>query len=244
MIPKLVHYCWFGNQAMPDKVLKNIQSWKSSNPDYKFIEWNEQNFDINSSSFVKEAYSEEKWAFVTDYVRLYAVYNYGGFYFDTDVQLVKKLDEVNKVFPSGFMGFQGDNLVASGLGFAAPSKKKIIKEMMDVYNSVEFDEKKLENISCPILNTNVLIAHGLKRNGSIQSIDGLTILPKEFLCPLDLEHGKKEIDDNTIAIHYYNASWMSSYQRTRMHIILNVKRIIPQKLITYLRKMLRRFYSN
>lgn len=235
MIPKLVHYCWFGKKKMPKKMLKNIENWEKSNPDYKFIEWNENNFDINSNSFVKRAYCERKWAFVSDYVRLYAVYNYGGFYFDTDVHLIKSLNKVNDEFPSGFMGFQGNLLVASGLGFAALEKNAIIKEMMDMYSSIEFDKRKIEDISCPVINTKVLSLHGLKRDNKMQIINGLTILPKDFLSPLDLEHGKKKVDSNTIAIHYYNASWMGKYGRNRLHIILNIKRIMPRKFVNYLR---------
>lgn len=238
MIPKIVHYCWFGQSRMPIKLKRNIETWKKMNPDFTFIEWNERNFDIQlANNFVKEAYRNREWAFVSDYVRLYVIYKYGGFYFDTDVKLLKKLDDVEKTFPNGFMGFQNNEFVNSGLGIASKSGSEIIKEMLEIYNHNKFAVNKKIDFACPIINTQVLKKYGLIQNNSMQLIKEITILPTEYLSPITLSEGKKKVTKNTIAIHEYNGSWMKWTLRLRMRFILFIKKLLPNSVVQVVKRM-------
>lgn len=241
MVPKIIHYCWFGKNKMPHKLVRNINSWEKMNPSFKVIKWDESNFNImESNKFVKDAYLSENWAFVSDYVRLYAIYNYGGVYLDTDVKLIKSLDQVLLRFPNGFMGYEDEDYVASGLGFAAEEKNKIIGEMLQYYNTISFDQNNKDDIACPIINTKILRKHGLLGNNKKQKINNITILPMEYLCPKNLEDGKVKITNNTISIHEYNASWMSFHKRSRIKIILFVKKILPLSTVNKLRRVFSR----
>ncbi len=241
MIPKIIHYCWFGNNKIPRKLVKNIESWRKNNPDFKIIKWDESNFDITKANdFVKNAYLNKHWAFVSDYVRLYAIYNYGGVYLDTDVELLRPLDEVLKEFPTGYIGYENNEFINSGLGFAAERNSKIISEMMDYYNVIVFNKTELEEIACPILNTKILITHGLVGNNQMQKIDDIAILPMEYLCPQTLGDGKRKITNNTISIHQYNASWLPSYKRNWIRVVMGIKKVLPTWMVKKLRNYLRK----
>lgn len=237
MIPKIVHYCWFGNKKKPLKVKKNIDNWKKNNPDFKLVEWNEKNFDISKScDFVKDAYSSQKWAFVSDYVRLYAIYNFGGVYLDTDVKLLKPLESVIDEFSGGYMGFEDANKIASGLGFGAPKNNPIIKRMMDYYLDMEFDKDKPEKQSCPIINSKIINDIGGRLNNKKQYIDEFCLLPTEYLCPFDIYSGQYNVTENTISIHMYDASWMRNDKKLWMYMIFHIKKILPNFLVRLLRK--------
>lgn len=240
MIPKIVHYCWFGNKEIPKKLKQNINSWKEENPDFKFICWNEKNFNLKSApSFVKKAYETQNWAFVADYVRLYAVYNYGGVYLDTDVELIKKLDVVVKKFSNGYMGFENRHQINTGLGFSAEKNNIFLKEMMDKYEKIDFDLQNKEAAACPIINTEILVNNGLILNNKLQVIKGFYILPTEYLCPLELGTGKLRITPNTISIHWYNASWMKGMDKVKIKSIMKMKKILPGHLVSFSRKFFR-----
>ena len=176
MIPRTIHYCWFGRNPKPKSVERCVASWKRQCPDYQIIEWNEDNFDVESAcDFVRQAYKNKKWAFVSDYARLQVVYDHGGIYLDTDVELLKSLDVLISA-GKGFMGFEKPDAIASGLGFAAEKGDSIIKEMMDYYSSLSFDTANPAQVKCPIINTLVLKRHGLELNNQLQLIDNLQIL--------------------------------------------------------------------
>ena len=136
MIPKVIHYCWFGNNKKPDLIEKCIESWKKYCPDYEIKEWNEDNFDINSLSYVKQAYMDKKYAFVSDYVRLYAVYTCGGIYLDTDVLLHNRIDELLNY--NCWLASDDVRYIPTGLGFGAEKNNKLIKEIMDPYNHYDY----------------------------------------------------------------------------------------------------------
>ena len=236
MIPKIIHYCWFGNSDVPMAVSKNVLEWSKLNPHFKIIQWDERNFSIDKAcSFVKDAYKNKDWAFVTDYVRLYAVFKYGGVYLDTDVKLLQPLQKVLNDYPAGYMGFESRNKVASGLGFAAQKGDLIIKEMLEYYHELEFNDNKLSDLACPVINTKILKRHGLKGNNTKQKIGNLVILPTEYLCPINIFSGEKLFTKNTISVHEYNASWMGKYERNRMYIIAGIKRYLPNRLVVKLR---------
>ena len=213
-IPKIINYCWFGGNEKSEKIKKCIESWKKICPDYKIIEWNEKNFDININEYVKEAYNSKKWAFVSDYARLWIIYNYGGIYLDTDVELLKKLDKLLEY--EAFFACENIKYVSTGLGFGAKKGNKLIKNILDDYNNLKFINKngEYDTTPCPVRNTKVFNKY-LNLNENYDKViirNSIIILPKEFFCPLDYETGKIKKTKNTIAIHWYEASWLNENQ--------------------------------
>ena len=220
MIPKKIHYCWFGGNSLPKDVKKCIKSWQKKCPDYEIIRWDENNFNINECEFIKEAYNHKKWAFVSDYARLKVIYENGGIYLDTDVELLKKLDELlnNKCY----LPIQQDGkFIATGLGFGAEKHQKIIYEMMKVYDNIKFDIDKLDDLSCPVLNTNILKKNGYKYKDSIiylKKIDTY-IYPPKYFDPIAPGKTQNLLCDDTYSIHHYNASWTSKKNKLKRKII-------------------------
>lgn len=214
MIPKIIHYCWFGNNEKPKLALKCIKSWRRYCPDYQIIEWNEENFDIQSCPlYVRQAYSEKKWAFVTDYVRLKVVYKYGGVYLDTDVELIKSLDQLLE--NQAFFGFENVNHIATGLGFGSIAREEILKELLEDYEEIPFvfSDGSFDLTPCPKRNTEIFLKHGLIQNDSRQILDDkILILPSSVLCPIDYNTGIKKITRDTVSIHHFSASWYSEEQ--------------------------------
>ena len=220
MIPKIIHYCWFGDAEPSDKMKKCMSSWKKYCKDYKIICWNEENIDFNHIAYLKEAYEEKKWSFVSDVVRLIAVSKYGGIYLDTDVELVNNLDSLLSY--KGYFGFEEGVYINTGLGFGAEKDNVFVKAMLEDYGNRHFKENGMMNmVPCPHLNTEVLEKMGLKRNGTFQIIDGTAFLPTEYLCPLDYQTGKIKMTDNTISIHHYNSSWMTEDDIRKREIFMH-----------------------
>ncbi|MCQ2517889.1 MAG: hypothetical protein MJ119_03925 [Lachnospiraceae bacterium] len=207
-IPRKIHYCWFGENPIPDKFLKNIESWKKFCPDYELVFWNESNYDYTKNQYMYEAYRSKKWGFVPDYARLDIIDRYGGIYLDTDVELVKPLDDL--LTCDLFCGFESNDYVAFGLGFGAAPNNKIIQEMMEYYETIHFlnEDGTMNLIASPVHQTSVLLKHGLKCDGSLQTIDGCTVFPIEYFAPIN-PYGLGEITDKTISIHKYAGTWLN-----------------------------------
>lgn len=204
MIPKVINYCWFGENKLPESAEKCIESWRKYCPNYEIKEWNETNFDLKCCSYVEEAYSAKKWAFVSDYARFWIIYNYGGVYFDTDVELIKPIDDIVKTGP--FMGCETENECNPGLGIGSPAGMKFYKEILSFYESIHF--KNDGNIETVVDYTSKLLkSHGWECNGSIENVEGINIYPKEYFCPMNYLTGKINISGNTRSIHHYTASW-------------------------------------
>lgn len=208
MIPKTINYCWFGGKPLPKLAKQCIASWRKHCPDYEIKEWNESNFNLNGCNFVKEAYEAQKWAFVSDYARLKIIYEEGGIYLDTDVEVIKKLDAFleNKCY----LGEETSGFVNTGLGFGAEKGSPIIKEMLDMYEDKHFKlaDGSYDMTPCPRLNTTPLSKHGYAFSGKqIWKGENVTVYPPEYFCPINYETGKKSITANTYSIHLYNASW-------------------------------------
>jgi len=208
MIPKIIHYCWFGGKEKPESVKRMIESWKKACPDFEIKEWNESNYDINKHPFMQKAKECGKWSFVSDFARLDILYENGGVYLDTDVELVKSLSPLCEL--KGFMGFERDDLVNDGQGFGGEQGLTVLKEMLEVYDGNSFDEGFVES---PILRTEVLARHGLVKNGSEQIIADMCILPREFFCPRNYYTGRIEITENTFGIHYYDGTWKNKKEK-------------------------------
>jgi len=224
-IPKVIHYCWFGDSKLPKLAEKCIKSWKKYCPDYKIICWNNENFDITSNQYVYEAYKAGKWAFVSDYVRLKVIYDNGGIYLDTDVELIKPIDKLLE--NRGYMGFDEKGIIATGLGFGAEKGNKLIGEMLKDYDNIPFllPDGTYDLTPCPDRNTDTLKRLGMDINNKSQVFMDTVFLPKEYLCPMDYYTGKKSITKNTYSIHHYCASWTSSVTKrtTKIKRIIGVK---------------------
>ena len=216
LIPKVLHYCWFGGAPLPDFVKKCIATWRQYCPDYEILEWNESNFDIHMNDFVEKAYQNKKWAFVTDYARLYIIYNNGGIYLDTDVELLRGLDKLLE--HKAYMGFEGIEYINTGLGFGAIKGFPLLKEMLCIYEALDYDRVKdrVEKISTPILLTTLLEKRGLVRNGERQRVDGLEIFPEDYFCPKNPITRLINITENTYTIHHYDASWVDDKEKANI----------------------------
>lgn len=215
MIPKKIHYCWFGGKPLPELAKKCKQSWQKYFPDYEIIEWNESNFDITFNEFAYKAYQEKKFAFFTDVARLYIIYQNGGIYFDVDVEVIKPFDKIlnNK----SFFGLESIGHINTGLGFGAEKGNKLIKKILDDYNRHVFNtsDKTLNELSCPIINSVVIRENGFKLNGNYESINGNTIYPIDYFNPKGGYGNNINFTKNTYSIHHYDGSWLSKEERNR-----------------------------
>lgn len=208
MIPKIIHYCWFGNNPIPDRHKKCIDSWNYYCPDYEIKCWDESNYDVNKIEYMKQAYSLKKWAFVSDYARLDIIYNYGGIYLDTDVELLKNIDDL--LYNKSFCGFETSDYVAFGLGFGSVKHNEIIRDIMKIYEESNFENSDgtLNETTCPIIQTKILEKRGLLRNGQYQIVDGMVVMPEWALCPLSVWTRKNTARiSEAFMYHHFAASW-------------------------------------
>lgn len=214
MIPKTIHYCWFGQKPLPELALKCIASWKKFLPDYEVREWNENNFDVNQIPYTAEAYKCKKYAFVSDYARFKIMYEYGGIYFDTDVEVIKTLDSIINKGP--FWGTEVANKGLScnpGLGFASPRGLDLCKKMLDYYENKTFilPDGKLDLTTVVEIFSKILEDKGFSFSYFLEEHDGIHVYPPEYFCPINYHTGKKNITQNTYTIHHYAASWVNKY---------------------------------
>ena len=240
MIPKIIHYCWFGQNPLPPLALVCISSWKKYLPEYEIKEWNETNFDIGITCYTQEAYAAKKYAFVSDYARFWILYKYGGVYFDTDVEVIKSMDDI--LVRGSFMGCEKNGgkemiAVAPGLGMAAIPKLEIYKEILALYENLHFVEKGILNTKTVVeYTTELLIKRGLKNISGIQSLDGLIIYPVQYFCPFNYENKDLVITEFTYSIHHYSASWITPYMRLK----LRISKILGKKITSFIVKMKRK----
>jgi len=209
-IPAKIHYCWFGGKKMPDLYKRCMESWHKYCSGYEIVEWNERNCDIEENQYVKQAYERGMYEFVSDYFRLKAVYEQGGIYLDTDVELVKSLDILR--YNDAFCGMEIPGKVAFGLGFGAMFKNKMIGEFMQEYGDITFIEKDggINNTPCSVYQTEFLRKKGLNHSNQLQKVHGMTVYPTYVLCPKNIITGRQEMSEYTIAIHHFEGSWVSA----------------------------------
>lgn len=212
MIPKVIHYCWFGKKPLPKMAKKCIRSWKKYCPDYQIVQWNEDNFDVGRNLFMQQAYNAKKWAFVSDVARLMIILEQGGIYLDTDVELVKPLDSLLDF--DAYFGMEG-TMINTGLGFGANAGNPVVKAMLDAYRDTPFIKADGYDDSepCTVKNTRVARAFGYTENGGLQKVRGVCFLPPEYLCPFDYRTMDGGVTPNTISIHHYSMSWMSGKEK-------------------------------
>lgn len=217
MIPKIIHYCWFGQNPLPDSAKKCIDSWHKFFPDYEIKEWNEDNFDVNEIQYTSEAYNAGKYAFVSDYARFKILYEHGGIYFDTDVEVIKSFDDILKLGP--FLGAEIDGnekkniypKVAPGLCIGAEKKMPIINHIINKYKTLDFwgEDGMFNKYTMIPLVTDLLIEAGMHPTNKIQKVQDIMIYPSDYFNPLDIATGRLRITPNTHSIHWFMASWLA-----------------------------------
>ncbi len=242
MIPKTIHYCWFGRNPLPESALKCIASWRRFFPDYEIIEWNEDNFDVNAIPYTTQAYAAKKYAFVSDYARFKVLYDHGGLYFDTDVEVIKPFDDI--LSRGAFMGCELEaprsGAVNPGLGLGVAPGLGLYKDLLDIYSDLSFlNEDGSHNLTTIVkYTTDLLKKRGLKPVDEIQTIEGINIYPKEYFNPLNDNTGRLDITPNTHSIHWYSKTWLE-VSPWRMRLSRMAHRYLGYGLSEKLRKFLR-----
>lgn len=208
MSSKTIHYCWFGGKPLPSMAIKCIASWKKYFPSYEIKEWNEANYDVHKIPYTSEAYNARKYAFVSDYARFDILYQYGGLYFDTDVEVIKSFDDI--LMNGGFIGLEFHGGVATGLGMGCNAGLNIVYQILNSYAGLHFlKEDGTHNLKTVVeYTTDILKRYGLKEENILQEFDGFILYPAEFFCPMDYRTGNIFITDNTHSIHHYEGSWV------------------------------------
>ena len=232
MIPKIIHYCWFGRGEKPKLAQKCIASWKKFCPGYEIIEWNEDNFDINRNGYTRMCYAQKKYAFLSDYVRLLVVAERGGLYFDTDVELLKEPDALLE--HSAYFGFEDNNHVNTGMGFGSEAGNPAVLAMLEQYAPLLNGDQGV--IGCPKLNTLALLNHGLVLNGQWQDLGIAVVYPAEYFNPYDDPTGRLNKTQNTVSIHWYSKSWLSTGAILRSKIMKPIHRIFGKDTFRRFRK--------
>lgn len=237
-IPRKIHYCWFGGKEKPSIVEKCITSWRENLPGYEIIEWNEKNFDINCNLYVKEAYENEKYAFVSDYARVHVLYNLGGIYLDTDVEVFKSFDDL--LHHHSFWGFeQADYIATSTIG--ARKGNQLIKVFLDSYKGKKFIKKdgSYDDLTNVAIVSKILQNQGLKPNGEYQEIEDVGVFyPQTYFSPYDYINCRKFITKDTYAMHYFYKSWLPFRIRLKVKLKVMLSKIIGGDNVLKLRKML------
>lgn len=239
MIPKIIHYCWFGRGEMPELAKTCIASWKKFLPEYEIIEWNEDNFDLDAYPYAREAYDNRKFAFVTDVVRLYALYTQGGVYMDTDVEVLKPLDPF--LHHVAFSGYENAIMVPTGI-MASEKGGKWAKDNLDYYIGKHFvrDDGSFNMVTNVTTITNYMLPLGLRQDNTYQDFPGLiTMYPKDYFCPKSQDDGKIYLTDNTVTIHHYAQSWESKTHRVLRRIILFIGGARLKRMATKIRRALK-----
>lgn len=242
MIPKVIHYCWFGKNPLPPLAIKCINSWKKYLPEYEIKEWNEDNFNINIIPYTKEAYEAKKYAFVSDYARFWILYYYGGLYFDTDVEIIKSLDDIIEC--GAFMGMERNpnqcklsETVAPGLGLGCPPGLKQYDKILTYYNQLHFDNSNGKKTPKTVVQhiSELLINDGLIQKEGIQKVGDIYIYPAEYFCPINLTTREMQITNNTRTIHHYMASWQTPGIFDKFKNV--IRRHIPKNWLLFYNKL-------
>lgn len=218
MIPNKIHYCWFGNNKKPKIVNDCIETWKKFFPGFEIKEWNESNFDVNSCVYASQAYKLKKWAYLSDYVRMKVLESEGGIYFDTDVEVLKAFPE--ELFEKSFSGIEEfSKLVSPGLVYACEPGDKIVKLMVEQYETSNFENINIDEIMT--INkriTMILDEYGYVHDDVYQDLGVIRIFPSEVFCAYDGKKRLKNITEASLATHLYAGSWLSWHRKLRLRI--------------------------
>jgi len=245
MIPKVIHYCWFGRGPLPESAEKCIASWKKTFPGFQIKEWNEENFDVNVIPYTQEAYQAKKYAFVSDYARFWILYKFGGVYFDVDVEAVKPIDDLLEKGP--VWAFETKNQgesrasLAGGLCLAMEEGNPFCKKILDKYQQMSFYDKD-GNVSSYTMNpmmTDLFYRAGLKGDGSVECLLGNYFYPQDYFNPLDDATGRLRITENTRSIHWFMKSWLPSQAKWKIWAKRMARRIFGTKTLSRIRQTIK-----
>ena len=220
MLPKVIHYCWFGGKPLPKSAIKCISSWKKYLPGHEIVEWNESNFDVNAVPYVAEAYRCGKYAFVSDYVRFWVLYRYGGLYFDVDVEMIGKIDDI--IARGNFMAYEHGMSIAPGLGLGLEAGNALVKKVLDEYEESHFIVDGRMQMSRTVVNvvSELLLPLGVERvKDGIDRIGDIYIYHPDYFSPLNHRTDVLMITENSRAIHHYDASWKTPSQKIKDRFI-------------------------
>lgn len=242
MIPKKIHYCWFGRGEMPELAHKCIESWHKYLPDYEYKLWNEDTFDINSVPYVKEAYEARKFAFVTDYIRLYALSTEGGIYMDTDVEVLKPLDDLLTL--SAFAGYEGSRSGLIGTGLIASEAHGVwIEEQLSYYENRHFlkENGEMDITANPVTVSQIMMNNGFVCDGkkSVYKND-MHVFPVDYFCPKN-SIGELKLTENSYCIHHFAGSWCNPtmYQKFKKAVSDFLGVGITSKIVAFKRKIVK-----
>ena len=245
MIPKVIHYCWFGRGELPPLARKCIASWGRFFPDYEIKVWNEDNFNVNAIPYTADAYKDGKYAFVSDYARFWVLYHYGGVYFDTDVEVIRSMSEIIEKGP--FMGFElirpdSRFAVAPSLGIAAEPGMPFYQEILHNYESLPFllDNGERNPYSMIPMVTEMLRERGLKGNGSIEHVAGMNVYPPDWFNPYDDATGRLEKTGNTYSIHWFAKSWLPEEPEWKVSAKRLLRRTIGTDTVLKIKSLFRK----
>lgn len=229
VIPKTIHYCWFGKNELPRKFQDNIDTWKKHCPDYAIICWNETNYDVSKNLYMKQAYEAKRWGFVPDYARLDILHTCGGIYLDTDVELLRPLDDLLQF--KFFCGFECIDSVNLGQGFGSQKEHWLLKEMMSVYEQVEFirPDGSFNLTASPKYQTQTLEKYGLIKSGQTQQSEDFVVLSPEYLCPIS-EYGEGQPTARSFSIHQYAATWFDASQFAYKEQIMHNHKLVLSRM--------------
>lgn len=233
MIPRKIHYCWFGGGEKPEIFTRCMESWKRFCPDYEIVEWNESNYDVNRNLYTRLAYKRKQWAFVSDYARIDLVYRSGGFYLDTDVELQKKLDSLRG--HSLYFGIEQENRkINSGLGFGAAAGHPFLNRLLCGYDLLaeEIAAGKADFGACPVMETSLLKTYGFRERDVSQKLsDGIRVYSSEYFCPKTVSGRMKRLTPRTYSIHHYNASWIRDKKWYRLKLHFSKELAVMKKIM-------------
>lgn len=250
MIPKVIHYCWFGGNPLPPLAEKCIASWRKYLPDYEIRRWDEENFDVNAIPYTSQAYEAKKYAFVSDYARFWILNQHGGIYFDTDVEIIAPVDSIIAAGP--FMGCENASRpgepaaslgVNPGLGMGASAHARLCEEILDIYSRKSFirPDGSLDQTTVVVTVSDYLASRGLVNTPDIQKVDGFTIYPKSYFSPRTQLEPALHITDKTVTIHHFAGSWLSDieavsleYERKMLRVPYGI-RILICKFIAFMK---------
>ena len=221
MIPKVIHYIWLGGNPEPNILKKCKRSWRKYCPDYEIKRWDETNLDLNKFKFAKDAYNAKKWAFASDVFRFDILYKEGGIYLDTDVELIKPIDEF--LAYEFFTGFESEQFVNPGLIMGCKKESKIANDILEIYKKAEFNIDKLFDITvCKLVTSYLVENYNLKQTGETQRLKNnkVVIFSPEYFCPKSIETLETIITKNTVSIHHYSATWVNKTLKDRLKALL------------------------
>lgn len=231
LIPKKIHYMWLGGNEIPDKLKRCIDSWARFCPDYEIIKWDENNYDVHKNVFVSQAYDNQRYGFVPDYARIELLYEYGGIYLDTDVELKRNIDEL--LYQEAFCSVEKWQVLNFGGGSGAIKGHKSLEPFLECWKERELIRRDgtLDNISSGLLDTTIALRQGYVINGKNQTVNGMNIYTYDYFHPYDYMSGKLELTEDTFSVHHFNGGWLDSKSKDESEDITKLYEMLMKSAI-------------